>query len=175
MTAGSPRLSLLFSARELRHVVALAVIFTVVGFAIESFGHIVAPVWPPMVPVAIAVNGITFMLFLTRVEHIGMVTLFAVLVALLGLLGGDPLPTAGMVVLLGIAVEPILYAGRFRSRPSAILSYAVFSLSSVTPFLTVLEPPLIGALASVVLLAALVGGLLGTAVTHRRVLRSGLA
>ncbi|MEU0399889.1 MptD family putative ECF transporter S component [Streptomyces sp. NPDC006197] len=77
--------------------------------------------------VSIVAAGVPFMLFLTRVRHAGMVTVFAVIVNGFMLLIGSP--PIGMVigVVAALVAEALLYAGRYRSRKMSVLAYAVFS------------------------------------------------
>ena len=77
-----PRFSLRFTARDLTSVAIFAVIMIVVTYVIGMLGILSPLVWLVVMPVSVLVNGIVFMLFLTRVKHAGMVTLFGVVIAL---------------------------------------------------------------------------------------------
>ena len=159
-------------------------------------------VWLVVMPVSVLVNGIVFMLFLTRVKHAGMVTLFGVVIALFFLLTGNSIfSTIGIVVLAALA-EVVLWVGRYRSRWAAIWSYTIFALSFFTPFLPLVfdrenylrSPsfttmgdayvtdadalttlPVLGVLAFAIAIAGFLGGLLGSAVLRRHFVRAGLA
>ncbi|MGW1893524.1 MptD family putative ECF transporter S component [Streptomyces sp. NPDC002004] len=71
--------------------------------------------------------GVPFMLFLTRVRHAGMVTVFAVIVSGFMLLIGSPAIAFGIGVAAALVAEVLLYLGRYRSRQLSVLAYAVFS------------------------------------------------
>ncbi|GAA3660911.1 MptD family putative ECF transporter S component [Microbacterium marinilacus] len=159
-------------------------------------------VWLIVIPVSVLVNGIVFMLFITRVKHAGMVTLFGVVIALFFLLTGNSiLSTIGIVVLAALA-ELVLWAGGYRSRWAAIWSYTIFALSFFTPFLPLVfdrenylaSPsftamgeeyvagtdalttlPVLGVVALAVAVAGFLGGLLGSAVLRKHFVRAGLA
>ncbi|MEZ3161337.1 MptD family putative ECF transporter S component [Microbacterium sp. BWT-B31] len=200
--AERPRFSIEFSARDLLNVAIFAVIFIVVTYAIGMLGIISPLTWLLAVPVSIIVNGIPFMLFLTRVKHAGMVTLFAAIVGLFYLLSGNTLVSTIAIVLLGILAELVLLAGRYRSRWAAIGAYTVFSLGFFSPFLPLLYDrqgyfgsatwtqmgedyirasdelfslPVLGLLALAILIAGFLGGLLGSAVLRKHFVRAGLA
>jgi len=202
-TAPPPsRLSLRFSARDLVSVAIFAVVFIVISYAIGMLGVISPLTWLLVVPVSIIVNGIPFMLFLTRVKHAGMVTLFGAIVGLFYLFGGNTLLSTAVIVLLGVVAELILLAARYRSRWAAVWAYAVFALGFFSPFLPLLydreayfgtaswtqmgeeyvrasdellSVPVLGALAAGILIAGLLGGLLGSAVLRKHFVRAGLA
>lgn len=187
---GQPRLSLRFSARDLLSTAIFAVIFIVVGYAIGMFGIISPVTWLLAVPIGALVNGITFMLFLTRVKHAGMVTLFALIVSLFYLIGGNHLYSTVGIVVIGVLADLVLSIGRYRSRWAAIWSYTVMGLAYGTPFVplfidrdsyfnaanweqlgqeyragaeALLSPQVVGLFALVLILACFLGGLLGSA------------
>ncbi len=200
--AEARRLSLRFSARDLLRVAIFAVIFIVATYAIGMLGILSPLVWLVIVLVQAIVGGVTVMLFLTRVRHAGMLTLFGLVVALFSLLNGNTLLSTAGIVVLGLLAELILWAGRYRSKWAAIWAYTVFGLSFFTPFLpllldrraylassswtqmgedyvrasdTLLSAPVIGALALAVLVASFLGGLLGSAILRKHFVRAGLA
>lgn len=197
-----PRFSLRFSARDLLSTAIFAVILIVVTYAIGMLGVVSPLVWLLIVPVQVVVCGIVAMLFLTRVRHAGMFALFATVVALFYLLSGNTLLSTAGIIVLGLLAEAILWAGGYRSRWAAVWAYTVFGLSFLTPFLpllvdreayfasatwtamgedyvrasdTLLAAPVIGALALVILVAAFLGGLLGSAILRKHFVRAGLA
>lgn len=194
--------SLRFTARDLVSVAIFAAIFIVVSYAIGMLGIISPLTWLLVVPVSIVVNGITVMLFLTRVRHAGMVTLFAVVVGGFYLLSGNTLISTLAIVGLGVLAEVVLWVGRYRSRWAAIWAYTLFALAFFTPFLPLLFDregyfstaswaqmgeeyvtaadrlltlPVIGLLALAILIAGFVGGLLGSAILRKHFVRAGLA
>jgi len=197
-----PRLSLRFSARDLVSVAIFAVIFIVVSYAIGMLGIISPLIWLLIVPLSVIVDGIPFMLFLTRVTHAGMVTLFGAIVGLFYLLTGSPLVATVGIILLAVIAELILWAGRYRSKWAAVCTYAVFSLGFFTAFLPLLydrenylkspswtqmspeyvqtadellSAPVLWVVALSILIAGFLGRLLGSAILRKHFVRAGLA
>ncbi|RCS62083.1 MULTISPECIES: MptD family putative ECF transporter S component [Microbacterium] len=197
-----PRLSLRFSARDLVNVAMFAVLMIVVTYAIGMLGIVSPLVWLAVVPVSVLVNGIVFMLFVTRVRHAGMVTLLGVVVALFYLLTGNTVFSSIGIIVLAVLAEVVLWGGGYRSRWAAIWAYTIFALSFFTPFLPLVfdregyltSPsftrmgdeyvagadalttlPVLGVLAVAVAVAGFLGGLLGSAVLRKHFVRAGLA
>ena len=197
-----PRLSLRFSARDLVNVAMFAVLMIVVTYAIGMLGIVSPLVWLAVVPVSVLVNGIVFMLFVTRVRHAGMVTLLGVVVALFYLLTGNTVFSTIGIIVLAVLAEVVLWAGRYRSRWAAIWAYTIFALSFFTPFLPLVfdrenylrSPsfttmgqeyvagadalttlPVLGVLALAIAVAGFLGGLFGSAVLRKHFVRAGLA
>jgi energy-coupling factor transport system substrate-specific component len=196
------RFSFAFSARDLVNTAVFAVIFIVVGYVIGMLGVISPLVWLLALPAAVLVNGITFMLFVTRVRHAGMVTLFAAVVALFYLIGGNNLLSTASVIAIGAIADLILAAGRYRSGTAAIWAYTVFGLAYATPFVPLfidpdgyfatgswqqmgeeyrqaaqqlLSPAVIGIFVVALAVAALLGALLGRATLRKHFVKAGLA
>lgn len=94
---------------------------------------------PVMTLVSIAASivaaGVPFMLFLTRVRHAGMVTVFAVIVSGFMLLIGSPPVALAIGVAAAVVAELVLWVGRYRSRQLSVVAYAVFSTWFVGLFL----------------------------------------
>lgn len=179
-----------------------AVILIVLSYAIGMLGVVSPLVWLLLVPVQAIVGGVVVMLFLARVRHAGMLALFALVVALFYLLSGNTLLSTAAIVLLGLLAELIVWAGGYRSRRAAVWAYAVFGLSYLTPFLpllfaredyfasaswsamgeeyvaaaeALLSAPVVGALAVAIVVASLLGALLGSAMLRKHFVRAGLA
>lgn len=198
----SSRFSLRLSARDLLRIAIFSVVFIAVGYAIGMLGFVSPVLWLLSIPASILVNGITYLLFVSRVRHAGMVTLFGIVVALFYLLGGNSLIAAAGEIALGILADLLLLFGSYRSVWASILSYTVFGLADVMPFV----PPLfdqgayftaedwpdmgsgyapvaewllslqgLGVLALVCAAAAFLGGLLGAAMLRKHFVRAGLA
>ncbi|RCS61258.1 MptD family putative ECF transporter S component [Microbacterium sp. JB110] len=201
-TGTGRRLSLRFTARDLTGIAIFAVIMIVVTYAIGMLGIFSPLVWLTIVPISVLVNGIVFMLFLTRVKHAGMVTLLGIVVALFYLLTGNTIFSTIGIIMLAILAEVVLWVGGYRSRWAAIWAYTIFALSFFTPFLPLVfdrenylrSPsfttmgeeyvtgadalttlPVLGVLAIGVAVAGFLGGLLGSAVLRKHFVRAGLA
>lgn len=197
-----PQLSLRFSARDLLNVAIFAVILIVLTYTIGMLGIISPLVWVLAIPLQALAGGIPVALFLTRVRHAGMFTLFAAVVALFYLLSGNTVVGTLCVIGFGLLAEVILWAGRYRSRWAVIWAYTVFALSFLTPFLPLLidraayfasaswaemgaeyiaaadalltGPVLIG-VGLAIAVAGFLGGLLGSAMLGKHFVRAGLA
>ncbi|MEZ5088445.1 MAG: MptD family putative ECF transporter S component [Micropruina sp.] len=110
------RSSLRFSARDLVGVAIFAVIFIVVTYAIGMLGVISPLTWLVVVPTATLANGVTFMLFVTRVRHAGMITLLALVIALFYLLTGNSVLSTIGIMAVGALADLVAFLGRYRSR-----------------------------------------------------------
>lgn len=197
-----PILSLRFSARDLMSTAIFAVLLIVLIYATGMLGVISPLVWLVMVPVQAIVGGVVVMLFLARVRHAGMLLLFTAVVAISYLVGGNSLLSTLGIIVLGFVAELVLWVGGYRSRWAAIWAYTVFGLSFITPFLpllvdreayfrspswqemgdayvaasdTLLSGPVVAGVAAAVVLAAFVGGLLGSSILSKHFVRAGLA
>lgn len=136
-TAATTRtpLSIRFSARDLISVAIFAVIYFIVIFAISMLGIISPLVMLLTLPLSAIAAGIPFMLFLTKVRHAGMVTLFGIVLGLLDLMIGHPWQAALVLVAVSVLGDLILWAGRYRSTWAAIWTYTVFSCWFIGPWI----------------------------------------
>lgn len=200
--AARPRLSLRFTARDLLSIAIFAVIYFVVVYAIGMIGIVSPLVMLLTLPLAIIVGGIPYMLFLTRVKHAGMVTLFGIVLSVLYLISGHPAISTVLTIVLCLVAEVILWAGRYRSRWATVWAYTVFSAWFIGPMLPLLinreeylnspgmqmmGPEYVAAFDQTVSVAALwiyngatlvcglLGGLLGSAVLRKHFVKAGLA
>lgn len=197
-----PPLSFAFSARDLLNVAIFAVIYFAIIFAVAMIGIVSPLVMLLTLPLGPIAAGIPYMLFLTRVRHAGMVTLFGVVVALLYLMMGHPWQSTVVTIVVSVLAELVLWAGRYRSRWAAIWAYVVFSAWFVGPwipffldpvaymqasgsqamgeaymadFQQVVTLPAVGAMVAATLLCGLLGALLGTALLRKHFRKAGLA
>ncbi|MDR2454642.1 MAG: MptD family putative ECF transporter S component [Bifidobacteriaceae bacterium] len=200
--AAPPGRAARLSARDLLSVAIFAVIFLVAVWAIAMLGVISPLVWLLATPLQIIVGAIPFMLFLTRVQRLGVVSLFGVVIALFYLLAGNSPLSSALIALLGVAADVVCRAGSYRSKWSSIWAYTVFSLGFFTPFLPLfadreayfatttwesmgadyieqanqlLTLPVLGGLAAVVAAAGFAGALIGSATLRKHFARAGLA
>jgi len=191
-----------FSARDLVNVAIFAVIYFVIVFVIAMLGIISPLVMLITLPLGVIAAGIPYLLFLTRVRHAGMVTLFGVVIGLLYLMMGHPLISTVVTVVASLLAELILSAGKYRSKWAGIGAYTAFSLWFVGPWIPlfvnraeylrspgmaamgpdyvarfdqiVTVPALLGVFAAT-LVCGLLGGLLGSALLRKHFVRAGLA
>jgi energy-coupling factor transport system substrate-specific component len=130
-----PAFSVKFSARDLLNVAIFAVIYFVIVFAIAMLGIISPLVMLLTLPLSAIAAGIPYMLFLTRVRHAGLVTLFGVVLALLYLMVGHPWQSTLVTIGLSVVAEFVLLAGRYRSKWAVIWTYTVFSAWFIGPWI----------------------------------------
>lgn len=196
---GSP---ISFSARDLLNVAIFAVIYFVIIFAISMLGIISPLVMLIALPLSAIAAGIPYMLFLTRVRHAGMVTLFGVAVALLYLMIGHPWQATLVTIGVSILADFVLAAGKYRSRWAAIWAYTVFSAWFLGPFIPffldreeylrsagvesmgadymagfeqLLSMPVVLTMVAATVLCGFLGALLGSALLLKHFRKAGLA
>ncbi|WP_308440536.1 MptD family putative ECF transporter S component [Actinocatenispora comari] len=191
-----------FTARDLLNVAVFAVIYFVIVFVIAMLG-IMSPLTMlltlPLAPIA---AGIPYMLFLARVRHTGMVTVFGAVVGLLYLMVGHPWQSTVVTIIVALLADLILWAGRYRSRRASICAYTVFSAWFIGPwipllidrtsylrgqsngamsadyiaeFAQVVTVPAVLLMLAATLVCGLLGALLGTAMLSKHFRKAGLA
>lgn len=133
--ADRPRFSPQFRARDFLTVAIFAVIYIVVIFAVAMLGIISPLVMVITLPLAPLVAGIPYMLFLSRVRHAGMVTLFGAVFGLASMGWGHPWQSALVIVGVSLIAEVVLFAGRYRSKWAAIWAYTIFSAWMIGPWI----------------------------------------
>ncbi|WP_309139108.1 MptD family putative ECF transporter S component [Nocardia cyriacigeorgica] len=125
------------SPRDLINIGIFGALYTVIVFAINALGFLNPAVMLFALAASIVAGGVPFMLFLTRIQHAGMITVFAIVTA--GLLTLTGHPAIGFVITVGCALlaEVIVWLGRYRSRWAGIFAYAVYAMWYVGPLLPV--------------------------------------
>ncbi|MEB4614924.1 MptD family putative ECF transporter S component [Leucobacter sp. M11] len=200
--SSSRSFSLRMSARDLISIGIFAALYFVLSLAASLIGIINPPMMIVSTGLAIIIGAIPFMLFLTRVRHPGMITLFAIISGALYVLTGTLL--IGLILMVGLALiaELIVWAGRYRSTTAGILAYTVFSIWFFGPILPLLyarddylsmpgltsagpeyvagvdalfTTPVILAVGVGCAVCGLIGGLLGARVLRKHFVRAGLA
>lgn len=198
----TPHLSLRMSARDLVTIGIFAALYTVLTVAASMLGIISPPMMLVSTGVAIIVGAVPYMLLLTRVQHPGMITVFAIVSGAVYVLIGTLLVAYLLMVALALVAEVIVWAGRYRSTLAGGLSYAVFSLwffGPVMPLLYAREDyltmpcmesagadyvagvdalfttPVILAVAVGCLVCGAIGAVLGARMLRRHFVRAGLA
>ncbi|KNZ42223.1 MptD family putative ECF transporter S component [Acetobacterium bakii] len=113
-------------AKDLINVGIFTAIYFAVFFATGMIGFI--PVLMLVVPfLCPLVAGIPFMLFLTRVNKFGMVTLMGISLSLLMLLTGHPWICVPFAIVPSLAADLILKSGNYSNWGSMRIGYIVFS------------------------------------------------
>ncbi|RCS61257.1 MptD family putative ECF transporter S component [Microbacterium sp. JB110] len=200
--AERPRFSLTFRARDFLTIAIFAVIYIVVIFAVAMVGIISPLVMVITLPLAPLVAGIPYMLFLSRVRHGGMVTLFGIVFGLASMGWGHPWQSVLVIVGVSLIAEIVLFAGRYRSRWAAIWAYTIFSAWMIGPWIpmfldrdaylasqgsesmgseyaaqmdALLSAPVILGVWAAGIVFGFLGGLLGSAVLRKHFVKAGLA
>lgn len=140
MTAITPaerRFDVSMSPKDLINIGVFGALYLVVVFGINMLGFINPAVMLVALVASIVAGGIPFMLFLTRVRHAGMVTIFAIVTAGLLMLSGHPLISFVISVGCALVAEAIIWAGRYRSRRLSVLAYGVYSAWYVGPMMPI--------------------------------------
>jgi energy-coupling factor transport system substrate-specific component len=114
------------NAKDFINIGLFTALYFLLFFATGMIGYI--PLFMLLLPVLCPlVAGIAFMLYLTRVNKFGMVTMMGTLLGLLMMLTGHPWSVLPFAVGLALLADLVLKAGRYRSWTSIRLGYVVFS------------------------------------------------
>lgn len=117
-------------AKDLIRVGIFTAIYFIVFFTIGMLGYI--PIMYVFIPVLIPIaTGIPFMLFLTKVNKFGMVTIMSVLLGIFMFATGHtwiPILTAGVC---GVLADLIFKSGGYKKMKTTVLGYAVFCVWSI--------------------------------------------
>ncbi|MBV7412515.1 MptD family putative ECF transporter S component [Dermabacteraceae bacterium TAE3-ERU27] len=189
-------------AKDLINVAVFAAIFNALTFSLGVLGAINPVVWLLITIVIVFINGTTFMLFMSRVNKAGLVTLFGTSYALIYLLMGAPLQSSLLVIFWSIMADIVAGIGRYRSEKFAIASYCTFGLAIFSWFApailnpeafftgsqwdglradyvvdarALLSAPVVCGFCVTIILAALFGAMLGLKYTHKHFRKAGLA
>lgn len=194
--------SLRMSARDLITIGIFAALYFVLSMAASLLGIINPPMMIVSTGLAIVIGAIPFMLFLTRVTHAGMITLFALISGALYVLTGTLLIGLILMLVLALIAELIVWVGRYRSTTAGILAYTAFSVWFFGPILPLLyaredylsmpglqsagadyvagvdalfSTPVILAVGVGCAICGLIGGFLGARLLRKHFVRAGLA
>ena len=114
-------------AKDLINVGIFTAIYFVIFFAGMMLGYI--PIFIPLLGfVCPILCGSPFMLYLTKVKKIGMVSLSGIILGLLNLLIGSGVLVLVFGVVFGIVADLIMKAGKYSSWKCTLLGNGVFSL-----------------------------------------------
>ncbi|MFD4365871.1 MptD family putative ECF transporter S component [Rhodococcus sp. NPDC058521] len=131
------RIDVRMSPRDLINIGIFGALYVVTVFAINMLGFINPAVMLVAMAVSIIAGGVPFMLFVSRVQHAGMVTIFAIVTAGLMLLTGHPPISFVVTLVCGLVADAILALGRYRSRRMGVLAYAVYAMWFIGPMLPI--------------------------------------
>lgn len=111
--------------KDLITVGIFSAISFVIIFAVAMLGYI--PIFIPLLAVIVPlVNGIPFMLFLTKVKKFGMILIMSVIMGILMLLTGMGFYTLIVSVITGLVAELIYRSGNYSSASKAVLTQGVY-------------------------------------------------
>lgn len=188
------------SVKDLVTVGVFTVVYFIVFFVSAMTGFV--PVMAVFYPVLIAaLAGIPCVLFFTKVEHFGMVTIMSTLTGLLICLMGYGYFGIITGIIFGLIADLIMKSGDYKSFSKMVIGYAIFSIwvmgTQLPMFLSVkayaepfratqgdefvdgLEALVSWNMCAVVLLAtivaAVVGAFIGKAVLKKHFVRAGIA
>ena len=123
----SPKRSLGLKPKDWISVGVYAVIYMVLSFAVAMLGYI--PVLMPFSGVFIGIVCQTpVMLMALKVRHVGVFTVFGIIIALL--MGPGQIPTMVCSVVVGILADLICHFGGFTNRKLLIAAVGVFNIWS---------------------------------------------
>lgn len=189
-----------FTARDAINIGIFTALYAILAIVSSSIGFI--PILYPFAPLAVGiVCGPVFVLFFTKVRHFGMISAMGTLVGLMLALSGHGIYSLIGGLILAVLADWICYKGHYRSFRKMVWGYVVFTEIVVCSFApmflsaesfyqqlrTQMNPDYADALqkimqlwvAPLVVLAAVVGGLigayLGRAVLKKHFQRAGVA
>ncbi|WP_350454727.1 MptD family putative ECF transporter S component [Slackia heliotrinireducens] len=115
------------NSKDLINVGIFTALYFVVCMVVAFIGFI--PILMVIMPAACALIGaIPFMLFLTRVDKFGMVTLMGTILGLVTVLMGRPLPALLFGVAAGLLADLFLKSSNYSSTSKSVVGCAIFSL-----------------------------------------------
>ena len=107
-------------------------IFTAIIFALEIAISMTGYIHPYVVATYVVflplVGGIPMMLFYTKIEKFGMLTIMSVLIAIIMFVMGMGYLGAPLIIIAGIAADLIAKSGSYKSSKKTIISNGVISL-----------------------------------------------
>ena len=117
-------------AKDLIRIGIFTAIYFVIFFAAGMLGYI--PILFILLPIIIPViTGIPFMLFVTKVNKFGMITIMAVLLGILMFATGHTWVPIMTATVCGLLADLIFRAGKYQRVRNTVLGYAVFSIWSI--------------------------------------------
>ena len=113
-------------------------IWFVVEFAFGMLGYIHPYVVAAYVVILPIVGAIPMMLFYTKVDKFGMITIMAILIAIIMFVTGMGYLGAPITLVAGIIADLIAKSGGYKSSKKTVISYAVFCIWICANFFPVL-------------------------------------
>lgn len=116
------------TAKDFITVGIFTAILFVVEFAIGLLGYIHPYIVASYVVILPIVASIPMMLFYTKTEKFGMITIMSVLMAIIMFVTGMGYLGAPLIIISGLVADFIAKAGGYKKFKNIMFSYAVFSL-----------------------------------------------
>ena len=115
------------NTKDLINVGIFTAIYTVIFFTVSMIGLI--PVFMLLLPFLIPfVGGIPFMLYLTKVNKFGMVTITGILVSIILFASGQAWPVLVITVPSALIADLIFKSGGYKNWRKTHLGFCIFSL-----------------------------------------------
>ena len=84
------------------------------------------------------IDGIPFMLFITKIKKFGMVSIMGTLSGIINCVLGMGIYTIPTGILFGVLADLVLFSGNYKSRVKAVLGYGVYSMWLIGNYITVI-------------------------------------
>ena len=115
-------------AKDFITIGIFAAILFVVEFAFGMLGYIHPYIVAAYVIILPLASGIPMMLFYTKVEKFGMITIVSVLLAIIMFVGGMGYLGAPLIITSGLVADLIARSGSYKSFKKTVISHGVFCL-----------------------------------------------
>lgn len=114
------------NAKDFINIGIFSVLYFIMFFVSGMMGYI--PVFSVLIPLVLGIlGGIPFVLFLTKTQKFGAVTIMGILVSVLCFLMGQSWISIIFGIVFGLLADLILKAGHYRSVKHTVIGYAVFT------------------------------------------------
>ena len=115
-------------AKDFITIGIFAAILFAVEFAFGMLGYIHPYIVAAFVVILPLASGIPMMLFYTKVEKFGMITILSVLLAIIMFVGGMGYLGAPLIIASGLIADFIAKSGKYKSFKKIVVSFGVFNL-----------------------------------------------
>lgn len=117
------------NAKDLINVGIFTAIYFVLYFVTMMLGYI--PIFTVLLGfITPIICGIPFMLYVTKINKFGMISLTGIIIGLLFMLMGSGILVLGFCTICGIAADVVMKAGKYKNKKFILLGYSLFSLLS---------------------------------------------
>lgn len=114
------------NAKDFINIGVFSVLYFIMFFIAGMMGYI--PIFSILIPLVLGIlGGIPFVLFLTKTQKFGAVTIMGILVSALCFLMGQSWISVIFGIVFGLLADLILKAGEYKSAKHTVLGYCVFT------------------------------------------------